>query len=184
MKSIDDKHTCVFGHSLLPIFNLVRPLHIINVHTDLVVDFGRQLCTVARINIRKDDSGPESLVVQKPHGLIDQPLLICYWLQFVEVHTLRKEMPELWYVLFWPVHNSISSARGLDIYNFFKRKNVCLYTLYDRCKDSGSQWVTGSVALNSTVLIFDICRVCFFHCLTQGKDGALQSSVYGMQIIE
>lgn len=109
MKSIYDKHACVFGHSLLPIFNLVRPLHIINVHTDLVVDFGRQLCTVARINIRKDDPGPESLVVQKPHGLIDQPLLICYWLQFVEVHTLRKEMPELWYILFWPVHNSICS---------------------------------------------------------------------------
>lgn len=111
LKSIYEKHVWVFGHGLLPIFNLVRPLHVINVHTDLVVDFGRQLCTVAMINIRKHDSSPEFLVVQKPHGLIDQPLLICYWLQFVEVHTLRTETPELCHILFRPFHNgSISSV--------------------------------------------------------------------------
>lgn len=132
MKSIYKEHICVFGHNLLPIFNLVRPLHIINVHTNLVVDFGRQLCTVARINIRKHDSSPESLVVQKPHGLIDQSLLICYWLQFVEVHTLRIETPELWYILFWPFHyDSIRSVHGLDIY-VFKKESVCLCTLYDQ----------------------------------------------------
>lgn len=126
MKRIYGKHVRVFGHRILPILDLVRPLHIVNVHTDLVVDFGRQLCVVARINIRKHDSGPESLVVQKPNGLIDQLLLICYWLQFVEVHTLRKETPELWYILFWPFHNhSITSVRGLDIYFFLKEK--CLF---------------------------------------------------------
>lgn len=90
VKSMYDKQVWVFGHGLLPVFNLVRPLHIIDVHTDLVVDFGRQLGAVARIDIGKHDSGPESLVVQKPHGLIDQPLFICYRLQFVEVHALRK----------------------------------------------------------------------------------------------
>lgn len=120
-----EKHVCVVGRSLLPIFNLVRPLHIINVHTDFVVNFGRQLCAVARINIRKHDSGPEPLVVQKPHGLIDQPLLVCYWLQFVEVHTLRKKTLELGCILFRSFHNdSISSVRGLDIH-FLKMKK-CL----------------------------------------------------------
>lgn len=107
MKSICGKCICGFGYSLLPVFNLIRPLHIINVHTDLVVDFGRQLCTVAMINIRKHDSGPEPLVAQKPHGLIDQPLLICYRLQFVKVHTLRKETPQLRYILFWSSHNNV-----------------------------------------------------------------------------
>lgn len=78
MKSMCDKQLSAFGHGLLPIFNLVRPLHIINVHTDLVVDFGRQLSAVADGDIGEHKSGPESLVVEKPHGLIDQPLLICY----------------------------------------------------------------------------------------------------------
>lgn len=77
------------GHSLIPVFNLVRPLHIVNVHTDLVVDVGRQLSAVAMGDVRKHDSSPEPLVVQKTHGLIDQPLLISHWLQFVQVHALR-----------------------------------------------------------------------------------------------
>lgn len=78
MKSMCDKQVSAFGHGLLPIFNLVGPLHIINVHADLVVDFGRKLSAVAGGDIGEHDSSPESLVVQKPHGLIDQPLLICY----------------------------------------------------------------------------------------------------------
>lgn len=40
-------------------------------------------------DVRKHDPSPELLVVQKTHGLIDQSLLISYWLQFVQVHTLR-----------------------------------------------------------------------------------------------
>lgn len=154
-----------FWRSLLPIFNLVGPLHIINIHADLVVDFGRQLCAVARINIRKHDSGPEPLMVQKPHGLIDQPLLVCYWLQFVEVHTLRKETPELRNILFRPFHNdSISSMCGLNI-NFSKREKMSC-TFYDLLSDSNSQCVTGSVALNCTV---QIIAVLVFSLSTAGK---------------
>lgn len=40
-------------------------------------------------DVRKHDSSPELLVVQKTHGLVDQSLLVSYWLQLVQVHTLK-----------------------------------------------------------------------------------------------
>lgn len=40
-------------------------------------------------DVRKHDSSPELLVVQKTHGLVDQSFLISYRLQLVKVHTLR-----------------------------------------------------------------------------------------------
>lgn len=79
------------GRSFLPIFNLVCPLHIINVHADLVVYVGRQVSAAAMGDVRKHDSSPELLVVQKTHGLVDQPLLVSYWLQLVQVHTLKRK---------------------------------------------------------------------------------------------
>ena len=89
------------GNSPLPIFNLVRPLHIINVHADLIVDVGGQVSAVAAGDVRKYDSCPEFLVVQETHGLVDQSLLISHWLQFVQVHTLWERK---WiYVMFWCV---------------------------------------------------------------------------------
>lgn len=80
--------------SLLPIFDLVCSLHIINVHTDLIVDFGRQVGAVAMGDVRKHNPSPELLVVQKSHGFIDQSLLVSYWLQLVQIHTLKAK--NLW----------------------------------------------------------------------------------------
>ena len=42
-------------------------------------------------DVRKHYSSPELLVVQKTHGLVDQSLLVRYWLQFVQVHTLHTK---------------------------------------------------------------------------------------------
>lgn len=72
-----------------PVFDLVSPLHIIDVHTDFVVDIGRQICAVVTSNVRKHDPSPELLVIQKTHGLVDQAFLIGNWLQLVQVHTLK-----------------------------------------------------------------------------------------------
>lgn len=74
----------------LPVFNLICPLHIIDVHADLVVDVGRQVGAVGPVDVRKHNSGPEFLVVQETHGLVDQSLLISYRLQLVQVHTLER----------------------------------------------------------------------------------------------
>lgn len=74
-----------------PIFDLVRPLHIINVHSNFVVDIGRQVCAVITSNVRKHNPSPELLVVQKTHGLVDQAFLISNGLQLVQVHTLKTK---------------------------------------------------------------------------------------------
>lgn len=77
--------------SLLPIFNFVSPLHIINVHADFVVDVWWQIGTVAT-DVGKHDSSPELLVIQEAHGLVDQSLFISYWLQLIQIDTLKNNI--------------------------------------------------------------------------------------------
>lgn len=74
---------------LLPVLDLVGSLHVIDVHTDLVVDVRREVGAVAASDVRKHDPGPKLLVVQQTHGLVDQTLFIGHWLQFVQIHTLK-----------------------------------------------------------------------------------------------
>ncbi len=78
---------CVCVCVCLRVFDLIGPLHVVDVHTDLVVEFGWQLRGDG-VNIREDDPRPELPVLQQQHGLVDQPFLTGDWLQFVQVHTL------------------------------------------------------------------------------------------------
>ncbi len=71
----------------LRVFDLIGPLYVVDVHADLVVEFGRQLGGV-EVDVREDNPSPELPVLQQQHGLVDQSLLAGDWLQFVQVHTL------------------------------------------------------------------------------------------------
>lgn len=79
------------GHGPLPIFDLVGPFHVVDVHADLVVDVGRQICAVAEHDVGKHYTRPELLVVKETHGLVDQSFLVGHRLQLVQVHTLGKQ---------------------------------------------------------------------------------------------
>jgi len=74
----------------LRVFDLIGPLHIVDVHADLVVEFGRQLRGVGG-DVREHNSRPELPVLQQHHGLVDQSLLAGDRLQFVQVHTLQHK---------------------------------------------------------------------------------------------
>lgn len=76
----------------LPILDLIRPLHIVNVHSDLVLDMMGQLGT-AGSNSREHDSSPELPVIQQLHGFVDEPNFCRYWLQLIQVDTLKEEQP-------------------------------------------------------------------------------------------
>lgn len=75
-----------------PIFDLIRPLHIVNVHADLVLDVMGQLDTVGG-NPGEHDSSPELPLIQQLHGLVDEPNLCCDWFHLVQVDTLKEEQP-------------------------------------------------------------------------------------------
>lgn len=81
----------------LPIFDLIRPLHIVNVHPDLVLDVTGQRDT-AGANSGEHNASPELPVVQQLHGFVDEPHFCCYWFQLVQVDTLKEKQPpwELW----------------------------------------------------------------------------------------
>lgn len=74
----------------LPILDLICPLHIVNVHSDFVLDMMGQLDT-AGSNSSKHDTSPELPLIQKLHGFVDKPNFCCHWVQLVQVDTLRKE---------------------------------------------------------------------------------------------
>lgn len=69
------------------VFDLIGPLHIVDVHADLVVEFGRQLGGVG-FDFWENNPSPELPVLQQQHGLVDHLLFCRDWLQFVQVHTL------------------------------------------------------------------------------------------------
>lgn len=75
--------------SLLPVLDLVGPFNIIDVHADFVVDVGRQVRAVAMGDVGEHNACPELLVFKQTHGFVDQALLVCDWLQFVQVDTLN-----------------------------------------------------------------------------------------------
>ena len=76
----------------LPILDLIRPLHIVDIHPDLVLDVMGQLDT-ARSNSSEHDPSPELPLIQQLHGLVDEQNLCCHWFQLVQVHTLKEEQP-------------------------------------------------------------------------------------------
>lgn len=76
----------------LPILDLIRPLHIVNVHADLVLDVVGQL-GAAGSNSREHDSSPELPLSQQLHGFVDEPNFCCYWFQLIQVDTLKEEQP-------------------------------------------------------------------------------------------
>lgn len=76
----------------LPILDLVRPLHIVDVHPDLILDVMGQLDT-AWGDSRKHDPSPELPLIQQLHRLVDESSLCCDWFYLVQVHTLREERP-------------------------------------------------------------------------------------------
>lgn len=80
---------CYAIHS--PVFDLVSPLHVIDVHANFVVDIGRQVCAVVTSNVREHNPSPELLVIQETHGLVDQAFLVSNRLQLVQVHTLKAD---------------------------------------------------------------------------------------------
>lgn len=77
----------------LRILDFIRPLHIVNVHSDLVLDMRGQLSTVWS-DPSEDDSSPELPLIQQLHGLVNEPDLSCYGFQLVQVDTLTEEQPQ------------------------------------------------------------------------------------------
>lgn len=72
---------CVVRSSLR-IFDLVCPLHVVDVHTDLVLELWGEIGGVA-VDTSEDDPGPELPVLQQHHGFVDHSLLTGNWLQLV-----------------------------------------------------------------------------------------------------
>lgn len=73
--------------AFLRVFDFIGPLHVVDVHADLVVEFGRQLGGIG-VDVWENDPRPKLPVLQQQHGLVDQSLLTGDRLQFVQVHTL------------------------------------------------------------------------------------------------
>lgn len=82
-----------------PILNFICPLHIVNVHSDLVLDMMGKL-HAARSDSSEHNTSPELPLIQQLHGLVDEPDFCCYRFELVQVDTLTEEEPswELW----WP----------------------------------------------------------------------------------
>lgn len=78
----------------LRVFDLIGPLHIVDVHADLVVEFSWQLGGVRR-DVGEHNPRPELPVLQQHHGLVDQPFLCGDRLQFVQVHTLQTDTDQV-----------------------------------------------------------------------------------------
>lgn len=76
----------------LPILDFICPLHIVNVHSDLVLDMRGQLNT-ARSNSSEHYTSPELSLIQQLHGLVDEPNFCCYRFKLVQVDTLMEEEP-------------------------------------------------------------------------------------------
>lgn len=74
----------------LRILDLICPLHIVDVHSDLVLDMMGQIDT-ARGNSGEHDTSPELPIIQQLHGLVDEPDFRGYWFQLVQVDTLMEE---------------------------------------------------------------------------------------------
>lgn len=68
--------------SSLRIFDLVCPLHVVDVHTDLVLELWGEIGGVG-VDTSENDPGPELPVLQQHHGFVDHSLLTGNWLQLV-----------------------------------------------------------------------------------------------------
>lgn len=78
----------------LRVFDLVGPLHVVDVHADLVVEFGGQLGGIG-VKVQEHNPCPELPVLQQQHGLVDHSLLAGDRLQFVQVNTLAHTHTEV-----------------------------------------------------------------------------------------
>lgn len=75
-----------------PILNFICPLHIVNVHSDLVLDMMGKL-HAARSDSSEHNPSPELPLIQQLHGLVDKPDFCCYRFELVQVDTLMEEQP-------------------------------------------------------------------------------------------
>lgn len=80
--------------AFLRVFDFIGPLHVVDVHADLVVEFGRQLGGIG-VDVWENDPRPKLPVLQQQHGLVDQSLLTGDRLQFVQVHTLTHTYTQI-----------------------------------------------------------------------------------------
>lgn len=71
----------------LPILDLIGPLDIVNVHSDLVLHVMGQLHTV-RSEPCEHNPSPELPLIQQLHGLVDESDFCWNGLQLVQVDTL------------------------------------------------------------------------------------------------
>lgn len=76
----------------LPILDFICPLHVVNVHSDLVLDMVGQL-NAAWSNSSEHNTSPELPLIQQLHGLVNKPDFCCYGFQLVQVDTLVEEQP-------------------------------------------------------------------------------------------
>lgn len=84
----------------LPILDLIGPLHVVNVHSDLVLNMMGQLHT-ARSDSCEHDTSPELPLIQQLHGLVDEADFCWNGLQLVQVDTLTERTTvSLWH--WWP----------------------------------------------------------------------------------
>lgn len=80
------KGTVIF----LPIHLFVGALHFINVHADCVFDVGRRVAGVG-LEVLKDDSSPEGLIVKELQCCVDEVTLIRHSHKFVQVQALENK---------------------------------------------------------------------------------------------
>lgn len=90
LTALDFPKTDLCDEIHLRIFDLICPLHIVNVHSDLVFDMMGQFST-ARSNSGEHDTSPELPLIQQLHGLIDELSLCRCCFEFVQIDTLMEK---------------------------------------------------------------------------------------------
>lgn len=85
----------------LPILDLIGPLDVVNVHSDLVLNVMGQLGT-ARSDSCEHNPSPELPLIQQLHGLVDEPDFCWNGLQLVQVDTLTEGKTDVSLEHWWP----------------------------------------------------------------------------------